>query len=325
MNNLLEVENLRKYFPVGRSLFHKPKDFVHAVDDVSFDVKKGEDFGLAGESGCGKTTLGRLILRLIEPTSGKIRFDGKEMLKLSKNEMKSLRREIQVVFQDPLASLNPRHTVRQILAKPFNIQHNIKRNKIQHEVSDLLEKVGLTPVKRFVDRHVDELSGGQQQRVCIARAIALRPRLIVADEPVSQLDMSIKVHILRLLGRLKSESELTFIFITHDLSVLRSVSQTVAIMYLGKIVEISTTDRIFEDPMHPYTQSLLASTPIPDPKKARRRTRVPLRGEVPSAIDLPTGCRFHSRCPIARISCAEEEPELVDTGEGHLVACHKMI
>lgn len=318
---LLKVAKLTKHFPVKKGLFKRKEQSVKAVDGVSFEVSKGENLALVGESGCGKTTTARLILRLIEPTSGSISFTGKNLFNLTEKELASIRPQMQLVFQDPYASLNPRKTIRQILGKPFGLHTDLTKEKIEDEVLRLLEMVGLTPPTLFVDRHPHEFSGGQRQRICIARAIALNPSFVVADEPVSALDVSVRAQILNLLKDLQARLGITYLFITHDLAVVRSVSNRVAVMYLGKLAEVGEVSELFQEPFHPYTEALLSATPIPDPERSRSRERIILRGDVPSPIDPPPGCRFHTRCPLALEKCRESEPQLVKLDD-RFVACH---
>jgi oligopeptide/dipeptide ABC transporter ATP-binding protein len=321
MDNLLRVERLKKYFPIRGGLFKRERGYVHAVDDISFDIRKGETFGLAGESGSGKTTTGRLVLRLMEPTSGKITFEGKNIFDFSGEEMRLFRREMQIVFQNPFASLNPRRSVKKIVSDPFVINGLHKSLDVDDKVSSLLESVDLNPPSSFLDKFPHELSGGQRQRVGIARAIALNPKLIVCDEPVSALDMSIRGQVLNLLNDLQKEFNITYLLIAHDLSVLRSMCNSLAIMYLGEIVEIGDSDAIIESPMHPYSEALISATPIPSPTLARSREKSNLKGEIPSPIDPPSGCRFRTRCPLKDETCSEEKPKLTKIGN-RMVACH---
>ena len=315
---LLDVRNLKKYFPVRKGLFHRVAARVHAVDDVSFTIGRGETLGLVGESGCGKTTAGRVILRLYEPTSGEVVFDGLDVFSLGRAEMRALRLRMQVIFQDPFGSLNPRMTVESIVGEPLTI-HRIARGRERRErVAELLERAGLAA--DALNRYPHEFSGGQRQRVGIARALALEPDFIVCDEPVSALDVSIQAQIINLLEELQGELGLSYLFIAHDLSVVRHISHRVAVMYVGKIVEMAETEELFENPLHPYTEALLSAVPVPDPKS--RRKRILLEGDVPSPIDPPSYCRFYDRgCSRRMTVCREQTPSLLDTGGGHTCAC----
>lgn len=306
---LLKVENLKTYFPIYRGmLVHKRIANVRAVDGVSFDLKEGEVLGLVGESGCGKSTLGRTVLHLIEATEGKIFFQGQDLTQLPSRELAKKRPELQMIFQDPYASLDPRMTVFSALAEPLLVHKKAKSSTVTEKVAALLQEVGLSP--NSMHKYPHEFSGGQRQRISIARALSLNPKLIVADEPVSALDVSIQSQIINLLRELQHKHHLTMVFISHDLSVVRYISNRVAVMYLGKIVEIGDTERVFQKPLHPYTQALLSAIPIPDPEKEKSRKRILLEGDPPSAISPPQGCRFHRRCPFAIEACSHEEPEL---------------
>ncbi|HEU4645125.1 MAG TPA: dipeptide ABC transporter ATP-binding protein [Burkholderiales bacterium] len=318
---LLEVQDLVMHFPVGGGMFSKPAGVVRAVDGVSFNVHKGETLGLVGESGCGKTTTGRCILRLERPTGGRVVFEGIDMVTLGAAELRAVRRRVQVIFQDPYSSLNPRMTVGQILAEPLKV-HGIVADKGERElrVRELLVQVGLAP--QHAGRYPHQLSGGQRQRVGVARALATEPALIVCDEPVSALDVSIQAQIINLLEELQSRLGLTYLFIAHDLSVVRHISDRVAVMYLGKIVELADRNALYEEPLHPYTQALLSAVPIPDPKIEAKRKRMVVRGEVPSPLNPPSGCVFHPRCPIAVSRCSAEVPPLREIRPGHWAACH---
>ncbi|GAV31039.1 oligopeptide transport ATP-binding protein appF [Coriobacteriaceae bacterium EMTCatB1] len=322
VSTILSVRNLKKYFPVEQGvLLSRLGAHVSAVDDVSFDVEQGETLGLVGESGCGKSTTGRCIIRLLEPTAGEIKFEGKDVLKLRGKDLKAFRRDVQIIFQDPYASLNPRMTVGEIVSEPLVIHGIGTKLERRKRAQELLEVVGLNP--EHINRYPHEFSGGQRQRIGVARALALNPKLIVCDEPVSALDVSIQAQIINLLEKLQDEFGLTYLFIAHDLSVVRHISDRVAVMYLGKMIEIGDWKGLYDEPYHPYTQSLLSAVPVPDPDKQRQRTRIILEGDVPSPINPPSGCRFHTRCPIAQFPlCSEREPELREVAPGHRVACH---
>jgi oligopeptide transport system ATP-binding protein len=317
---LLSVRGMRKLFPIRRGLFRRVRAELRAVDDVSFEISAGETLGLVGESGCGKSTLARCVARLAEPTGGSIVFEGQDITHKSMRELRPLRRRIQLVFQDPMASLNPRKRVGSILRDASRIQGlRGSRQEERKRVADLLDQVGLSAA--YADRHPNELSGGQRQRIGIARALALNPRLIVADEPVSALDVSVQAQILNLLMDLQEKLGLSILFISHDLGVIRHVSDRVGVMYLGKLVELAPAEAFYEGPLHPYSQALLAAVPMPDPDAATRSGKS-IEGDIPSPINLPSGCRFHTRCPIAADICSAVEPILEPHGGGRLVACH---
>jgi oligopeptide transport system ATP-binding protein len=318
---LVEVEHLVKHFPIKEGiLIDRTVDHVHAVDDVTFSLEQGETLGLVGESGCGKSTLCRTVLRLEDATAGTIRFRGRDITHLSRRELRPLRGEMQMIFQDPFASLNPRKRVGQIIGDPIKLHGLAQGDEIRRRAQELLERVGLSA--EHYNRFPHEFSGGQRQRIGVARALALEPQLIVADEPVSALDVSIQAQIINLLKDLQQDFDLTFIFVAHDLGVVRHVSDRVAVMYLGKIVEVAPADRLYAKPIHPYTLSLLSAIPIPDPKENADREPLVLEGDVPSPIDPPPACRFHTRCPWATEICARVEPPLTDYGNGHIAACH---
>ncbi len=315
---ILKVEGLKTYFPVGGGLFGK-KQVVKAVNDVSFEVMEHETFGLVGESGCGKSTLGRTLVKIYEPTEGKIEFMGKDITKLNGSEMQDFRRNVQMIFQDPYASLNPRMTVGEIIREPMEI-HNIGTPKERDEkVASLLETVGLKP--DHVRRYPHEFSGGQRQRISIARTLALDPKFIVCDEPISALDVSIQAQIINLLERIQRERGISYLFIAHDLGAVKHISNRIGAMYLGSLVEIGSSDDLYHHPLHPYTQALLASIPIPDPKRMRERKKEEINGEIPSPLDIPSGCPFRTRCPYATERCAQEKPQLRQVGNSK-VACH---
>jgi oligopeptide/dipeptide ABC transporter ATP-binding protein len=317
---LLEVEHLQLYFPIKAGvLIDRTVAHVHAVDDISFTLAEGETLGVVGESGCGKTTLARALIRLLEPTDGTIRFRGDDITHAGRRALLPLRSEMQMVFQDPQASLNPRKRVGQIIGAPMRL-HDVARDQINGRVRELLDRVGLNP--EHVNRYPHEFSGGQRQRIGVARALALEPTLILLDEPVSALDVSIQAQVINLLDDLQDELHLSYLFVAHDLSVVRHVSDRIAVMYLGKIVEQSPSEELYVKPIHPYTVALLAAVPIPDPRQNRERERIVVGGEPPNPIDPPSGCRFHTRCPFATDVCRVVEPQLTEYANGHVAACH---
>lgn len=316
--NLLEIKNLKTYYPVKGGFFRRTIGNVKAVDDVSFEIKKGETLGLVGESGCGKSTTGRTIIRLLNATDGEIIFEGKDITKLRGKTLQSIREDIQMVFQDPYASLNPMQMVGDIVSEPIRNFKNASMKDLKNEVMDLLTKVGLPEDAYY--KYAHEFSGGQRQRIGIARALALRPKLIIADEPVSALDVSVQSQVLNLLKELQKEFDLTFLFIAHDLSVVKHMSDRIGVMYLGNMVEIADRNSMYAEPLHPYTQALISAIPMPDPR--RKKERIVLEGDVPSPLNPPTGCPFHPRCPAAMAECSQVKPALKEVKPGHRVACH---
>jgi oligopeptide/dipeptide ABC transporter ATP-binding protein len=317
---LVEVSNLKKYFPIKTSLFAKNKQVVKAVDDVSFHIYKGETFGLVGESGCGKSTLGRTLNRLYEPTSGEILFDGNTIAKLNSKELQPYRKRMQMIFQDPYSSLNPYMNVEEIIDEPLEIHTSFSKNERKEIIMDILEKVGLK--KEDMEKYPHEFSGGQRQRIGIARALSIHPDFVLCDESISALDVSIQAQVINMLEDLQLEMKLTYLFVAHDLSMVRHISNRIGVMYLGQMVEISRSDELYTKPLHPYTQALLSAIPIPDPIKAKNSKRQIINGELPSPIEIETGCRFRSRCPFAKPICAEVNPPLKKVDGEHLVACH---
>jgi len=315
---LLEVLNLKKYFPVKKGVFSRVKGLVRAVDGVSFSIDEGETLGLVGESGCGKTTVGRSILRLIEPSSGQVIFNGQNLLGLVPEKLRQARASLQIIFQDPFSSLNPRMSVGQIIAEPIRNYTPASRGEIRDRLASLMESVGLRPEQ--ARRYPHEFSGGQRQRIGIARALALNPRLIICDEPVSALDVSIQAQVINLLVHLQEKMNLSYLFISHDLRIVEHISNRVAVMYLGKIVELAEDQDLYQNPQHPYTQALLSSVPISDPEVIKERT--PLEGDVPSPLNPPSGCSFHPRCPLSGDICAHQEPTFRNLGNDHWIACH---
>ncbi len=320
-NVLVHVDHLVKHFPITRGIvFQKQVGAVHAVDDVSFKIYKGETLGLVGESGCGKSTTGRTLLQLYRPTSGHVYFEGVDLVNLKGEDLRFMRRRMQMIFQDPYASLNPRMTVGEIVGEPLAVHGILPGKEIREKVAELLTLVGLSP--RLIDRYPHEFSGGQRQRIGVARSLALTPSLIICDEPISALDVSIQAQVINLLEDLQEKLGLTYLFIAHDLSMVRHISTRVAVMYLGIIVELADRTELYRNPLHPYTQALLSAVPIPDPNIEEKRQRIILEGDVPSPVNPPSGCRFRTRCPLAAAICAEEKPEFREVLPGHSVACH---
>ncbi len=320
---LLEVKGLKMHFPLTQGIIiQRQVGAVKAVDGLNFFIRRGETLGLVGESGCGKSTTGRAILQLYRPTAGQVLFEGQDLCKMGGERLRQMRRRMQMIFQDPYASLNPRMTVGNIIGEPMEIHNLAKGKEKQEKVQELLRVVGLNPY--FSNRYPHEFSGGQRQRIGVARALAVQPEFIVCDEPISALDVSIQAQIINLLEELQAEFHLTYLFIAHDLSVVRHLSDRVAVMYLGKIVEIATRDDLYRTPLHPYTKALLSAVPIPDPTVEARRERIILVGDVPSPVNPPSGCNFHTRCPIAIPLCSEQEPAFVDKGVDHWAACHRV-
>jgi len=316
---LLQVEDLVMHFPIYRGVFQRQAGAIRAVDGISFDIKRGETLGLVGESGCGKSTTGRTILQLYKPTAGKVHFDGVDLVHLKGEELRKMRRKMQMIFQDPYASLNPRMTVSQIIGEPLMVHNVATGAEIEERVQHLLELVKLNPA--FANRYPHEFSGGQRQRIGVARALALQPSFIICDEPISALDVSIQAQVVNLLEELQEQFNLTYLFIAHDLSMVRHISNRVAVMYLGVMVELASRDEIYLNPLHPYSQALLSAIPIPDPIADAQRQRTILEGDVPSPANPPSGCRFRTRCPIAKDVCAESRPEFREIKPGHFVAC----
>jgi len=320
---LIEVRNLRMWFPITQGIvFQRHIGDIKAVDGVSFRVRQGETMGLVGESGCGKTTTGRALLQLYRPTAGEVHFKGNDLCALKGEKLRRMRRHMQMIFQDPYASLNPRMTVGNIVGEPLEVHGVLRGAELRERVQELLQIVGLNPY--FINRYPHEFSGGQRQRIGVARALALQPDFIVCDEPISALDVSIQAQIINLLEKLQEDFDLTYLFIAHDLSVVRHISTRVAVMYLGKIVELTDRDTLYENPLHPYTKSLLSAVPIPDPVVEEKRERIILKGDVPSPANPPSGCNFRTRCPVVMDICAEVEPEWKDVGNDHWVACHRV-
>jgi oligopeptide/dipeptide ABC transporter ATP-binding protein len=315
--HLLEVQELKKYFPVKKGLLRRTAGWVQAVDRVSFHIDRRETLGLVGESGCGKSTIGKCILKLLEPTEGRVLFSGKEITRMEPTEVKEFRRKVQAIFQDPYSSLNPRMSVEGLVGEPLRVHSSISSSELKDQVAELLKKVGLRPEQMV--RYPHEFSGGQRQRIGIARALALKPELIICDEPVSALDVSVQAQVINLLDDLQDEFSLSYLFIAHDLSVVEHVSDRIAVMYLGRLVEVARDTELYRNPLHPYTRGLLTAIPLPDPR--RKKKKMILRGEVPSPINPPSGCRFHPRCSAAEEKCRNEEPALQKAGPDHWVAC----
>ncbi len=319
---LVDVRDLKMYFPVTRGIvFQRVVGQVRAVDGISFSIERGQTMGLVGESGSGKTTIGRTIVRLYKPTAGNILFDNKDLATIGGEELRQIRQRVQMIFQDPYASLNPRYTIGSLIAEPMHIYKVASRGEIRERTAELLRVVGLRP--EYIDRYPHEFSGGQRQRIAVARALSINPEFVIADEPVSALDVSIRAQVLNLLQRLQQQFNLTYLFVSHDLSVVRHVADRIAVMYLGKIVELSDRDELYAAPKHPYTKALLSAIPIPDPQVEKRRQRIILSGDLPSPINIPAGCRFHTRCPMAQNICREIEPVFeAKEGREHYAACH---
>jgi len=317
---LVQVENLTKHFPVRLGAFAEHAATVHALDGVSFDIRKGETLGLVGESGCGKSTAGLTILQLYRPTTGKVYYQDIDLTRLKEKQLRPIRQKMQIIFQDPYSTLSPRMTVGGAIAEPIRVHNLAPKGRIQARVAELLQDVGLNP--NYANRYPHEFSGGQRQRICIARALACEPEFIVSDEPISALDVSIQAQIINLLEDLQEKYGLTYLFIAHDLAVVRHISDRVAVMYLGQLAEMAPKDKLFESSLHPYTRALLSAVPVPNPRQERKRQRIVLTGDVPSAINPPSGCRFHPRCPLASEPCAKVAPEWHQVEPGHWVACH---
>lgn len=317
---LLNVKNLKKYFPVRRGLFQKQQHYVKAVDDVSFCIHRGETFGLVGESGCGKSTTGRTLIRLYDVTAGSVEYDGVDISQFKERQLFPYRKKIQMIFQDPYASLDSRMTVADILREPLDVHKIASGKEKQERIAELLHKVGLKP--EYASRYAHEFSGGQRQRIGIARALAVEPEFIICDEPISALDVSIQAQVVNMLEDLQREMNFTYLFIAHDLSMVKHISNRIGVMYLGKLVEVAESNELYDKPLHPYSQALLSSIPIPDPQATRQMVRESLSGDVPSPLNPPTGCRFRTRCKYAKPICAEVEPEMKEQAPGHFCACH---
>lgn len=315
---ILEVKNLKKYFPLNRNFFGKPQSYLRAVDNVSFGVKKGQTIGVVGESGCGKTTLGRTILKLYDSDGGKIWFEGKDLTEIQRNKMNDLRVDIQLVFQDPYSSLPPRMTVGSIISEAVKVHNIVPKEEVQSYVLKVMEQCGLQP--SYYDRYPHEFSGGQRQRICIARALAVKPKLVICDEPVSALDVSIQAQVINLLKKLQNEMDLTYVFISHDLSVVKYITDQILVMYLGNMMEYGDTDEIFDNPLHPYTKALFSAVPVPNPDA--KMNRIILNGDIPSPANPPKGCKFHTRCKDCMSVCKMLEPKYIEHSKNHFVACH---
>ena len=316
---LLETKDLQKHFPI-KDFFGRKKQAVKAVDGITFQIRKGETFGLVGESGCGKSTLGRTLIRMYEPTGGQIIFDGEDITKLEGSKLQSYHKRMQIIFQDPYSALDPHHNVEEIIREPMSLYTNASKSDIDEQIVELLKKVGMKTDDMY--KYAYEFSGGQRQRIGIARALAVKPEFLLCDEPISALDVSIQAQVVNMLEDLQEELGLTYLFVAHDLSMVRHISTRIGVMYLGKIVEIAESDELYDHPMHPYTEALLSAIPVADPKLARSSKRKIIKGDLPSPMDVPGGCRFHTRCPYAKPECSQMEPPLVERTPGHFVACH---